>query len=103
MPNRKIQADMVAMVPGLRINEFVTSSAQTQISRLKILIFNLASIFTKMRFDHRYSSRSYTVLILPDSTLMKVGDVLMTRIAVGLESSTSELFKIGFMEYRDST
>ena len=43
------------------------------------------------------SSRSYTVLILPLSTLTSFGSSLMTRTTVGRESSISLAFKIGFM------
>ena len=43
------------------------------------------------------SSRSYTVLILPLSTLTSFGSLLMTRTTVGRESSISLAFKIGFM------
>ena len=39
------------------------------------------------------SSRSYTVLILPDSTLTSFG----SRTTVGRESSISLAFKMGFM------
>jgi len=40
-------------------------------------------------------------LILPDKTLMKVGLSDNARITVGLESSISEAFRIGFMENSD--
>ena len=46
-------------------------------------------------------SRSYTVLILPDNTLIKAGSVESARITVGLESSISEALRIGFMENND--
>ena len=49
----------------------------------------------------KYVSRSYTVLIFPDNTLINVGLSLSTLIAVGLESSTSDDFRIGFIEYND--
>ena len=59
-------------------------------------------VFPVLRKVHyRNSSRSYTVLILPDKTLTSRGYSLFTRIAVGLESSTSEDFRIGFIEYKD--
>ena len=44
---------------------------------------------------------SYTVLIFPDNTLINVGFVEQTLTTVGLESSISELIKIGFMENSD--
>ena len=43
------------------------------------------------------SSRSYTVLILPLSTLTSFGSSHSTRTTVGRESSISLAFKIGFM------
>lgn len=43
------------------------------------------------------SSRSYTVLILPDSTLTSFGSSFITRTTVGRESSISLAFKMGFM------
>ena len=51
------------------------------------------------RYAHTFntSSRSYTVLILPDSTLTSLGLSFSTRTTVGRESSISLAFKIGFM------
>ncbi len=49
------------------------------------------------------SSKSYTVLILPDSTLMNVGPAQCCLITVGLELSISEAFNIGFIEYIEPT
>src|SRR5699024_5632717 len=43
------------------------------------------------------SSKSYTVLILPESTLTKSGPAAIFRTTVGRESSISLAFKIGFM------
>ena len=40
---------------------------------------------------------SYTVLILPDKTLTKVGALEKVLITVGRESSISLAFRIGFM------
>ena len=60
-------------------------------------VLTLFSIF----HPYKYVSRSYTVLIFPDNTLINVGLSLSTLIAVGLESSTSDDFRIGFIEYND--
>ena len=43
------------------------------------------------------SSKSYTVLILPDNTLTSLGSSHITRTTVGRESSISLAFRMGFM------
>ena len=68
-----------------------TIVVQVDHSRDKILFF--------ICHTHTFntSSRSYTVLILPESTLTSIGSVFITRTTVGRESSISLAFKIGFM------
>lgn len=48
--------------------------------------------------SYKYLSRSYTVLIFPDKTLINVGFSQNILMAVGRESSTSEDFKMGLTE-----
>ena len=57
--------------------------------RNKILLFCIHTSST--------SSKSYTVLILPDSTLTSLGASFITRTTVGRESSISLALRMGFM------
>ena len=52
----------------LRINEFVASNAQTQISRLKILIFNLSPVNTILTQSSPLSALQSTVSADPPFT-----------------------------------
>ena len=67
----------------------VTVIVQIDDRRNKILLFCIHA--------SRTSSRSYTVLILPDSTLTSLGVSFITRTTVGRESSISLAFRMGFM------
>ena len=67
----------------------VTVIMQIDDCRNKILFFCIHT--------SRTSSRSYTVLILPDSTLTSLGASFITRTTVGRESSISLAFRMGFI------
>ena len=76
----------------LILNPNTKEATTTNLSEFQLFIGNR---------HHNTSSKSYTVLIFPDNTLINTGLCEFMCIAVGLESSTSELYSIGFMENKD--
>ena len=81
-------------------------SIQNSMQRVKerhsffIIIFDVDNRRDEIPFfTHKpsTSSKSYTVLIFPESTLINVGSLAYCRTTVGLESSISLAFKIGFI------